>query len=137
VTRALLLIGITVLLLAACGSGGKSDADQVKQNWTTFFAAKTPVSQRVALLQDGARFKSAIASLASNPLASQLSAKVSKVTVEGNKATVAYAILFGNTVAFGNLVGSAYKQHGKWLVGYAGLCRLIEQQGTTPAACKS
>ena len=136
--RVALLIGIVLLLSACGGGGGSSDADQIKQDWTTFFSAKTPVSERVAMLQDGARFKATITSLAKNPLASQLSAKVSSVTLEGqNKAKVVYSIYFGNTNAFPNQTGYAYKQNGKWLVGFAGLCKLIAQQGTTPAACTS
>jgi hypothetical protein len=135
--RVALLIGV-VLLLAACGGGGgNSDADQVKQNWTTFFSAKTGAAQKAALLQDGARFKSAITSLSSNPLASGLNAKVSKVTLEGaNKAKVVYSIYLGNTAVLKDQVGEAFKQNGKWLVGYAGLCKLIALQGTAPAACK-
>ncbi len=137
--RAAILIGI-VLLLAACGSGGggTSDAEQIKQNWTTFFSAKTPVSGRVAVLQDGQRFKSTITSLAKNRLASKLSAKVSSVTLEGsNKAKVVYSIYFATIAAFPNQIGYAYKQNGKWLVGFAGLCKLIAQQETPPAACTS
>jgi ABC-type glycerol-3-phosphate transport system substrate-binding protein len=130
---------VAVLLLAACGGGGgKSDAGQIKQNWTTFFAAKTPVSQKVALLQDGARFESAITSLATNPLASQLNAKVSSVTLQGaDKAKVVYSIYLGNTAVLTDQTGSAVKENGKWLVGYAGLCKLIAfQPGVTPpAAC--
>jgi hypothetical protein len=132
--RAALLIGV-VLVLAACG-GSKSEADQIKQNWTTFFAAKTPPAQKVALLQNGARFRSAIAVLENNVLASELSAKVSSVKLEGaNKAKVVFSIYLGNTAVLPNKVGYAYKQNGKWLVGYAGLCKLIKLQGTTPAAC--
>ena len=125
-----------VLLLAACGGGGKSDAEQVKQVWTSFFSAKTPVSEKPAMLQDGARFKSAIMELANNPLAAGLSAKVSKVTLEGaDKAKVVFSIYLNNIAAFRDLVGHAYKQNGKWLVGYEDLCHLIEQGGTAAAAC--
>jgi hypothetical protein len=136
--RVAVLIGV-VLLLAACGGGGgKSDADQIKQNWTTFFDAKTPLSQKVALLQDGARFKSAITGLASNPLASGLNAKVSNVTLEGaGKAKVIFSIYLGKNAVLSDKVGYAYKHNGKWLVGYAGLCKLmLLQPDITPAACK-
>jgi hypothetical protein len=132
-----------VLLLSACGGGGgNSAADQAKQQvtqvWTSFFSAKTPVAQKSAMLQDGSRFKSAITSLASNPLASQLSAKVSSVTLEGAaKAKVVYSIYLGHTAALTDELGYAYKQNGKWLVGYAGLCKLIALQGAAPAACTS
>jgi ABC-type glycerol-3-phosphate transport system substrate-binding protein len=140
VKRVALLIGV-VLLLAACGGGGgNSEADQVKQAWTSFFSAKTPVSQKITLLQDGARFKAAITNLASNALASQLNAKVSRVTLQGaNTAKVVYTINLGKTPVLPNVVGYAYQQNGKWVVGYAGLCKLIALQPgvTLPAACKS
>jgi hypothetical protein len=133
---------VAVLLLAACGGGGggkeNADATQVKQVWTSFFSAKTPAAQKAALLQDGARFKSAITTLMNNPLASQLSAKVSEVTLDGSdKAKVVYTIYLGHAAVLGKQIGYAYKQNGKWLVGYAGLCKLIALQGTPPAACTS
>jgi len=132
------IIVAAALLLAACGGGGgaKSDTDQVKQVWTTFFSAKTPVSQKPAMLQDGARFKDVITSLATNPLAKQLSAKVSSVTLQGkSKAKVVYSIYLGSTAALSDQVGYAFKQNGKWLVGYAGLCKLVALAGTAPPAC--
>jgi len=136
---ALLLIGV-VLLLAACGGGGggNSEEDQVKQAWTTFFSAKTPPSEKVAMLQDGARFKSAITTLSNYPLASGLSSKVSSVTLQGpTKAKVVFAIYLGKTAILKDQIGYAYRQHGKWLVGYAGLCKLmLLQPDITPAACK-
>jgi hypothetical protein len=132
------IIAVSALLLAACGGGGgNADADQVKQVWTSFFSAKTPVSQKPAMLQDGARFKAVIRTLSVNPLAKQLSAKVSSVTLEGAKtAKVVYSIDLGHTALVNNATGYALKVNGKWLVGYAGLCRLvILAPGPTPAAC--
>jgi hypothetical protein len=132
-------VAASALLLAACGGGGGTspDAAKVKQVWTSFFSAKTPVSQKTALLQDGSKFASAIKSLSSNPLASQLSAKVSSVTLRGtDTAKVVYTIYLGGTAALKNQTGYAYKQNGKWVVGYAGLCKLIALQGNPPAACK-
>jgi hypothetical protein len=132
--RVALLIGL-VLVVAACG-GSKSEEDQIKQNWVTFFSAKTSTDQKVELLQDGERFRSAIAILENNALAAELNAKVSSVTLEGkNKAKVVFTIYLGNTAVQNDQVGQAFKQNGKWLVGYAGLCKLIALQGTTPAAC--
>jgi hypothetical protein len=129
---------VVVLLLGACGGGGNSQEDQVKQVWTSLFSAKTPVSQKPAMLQDGARFKSAITSLSTNPLASRLNAKVSSVTLKGtNQAKVVYTIYLGNTAVLKDVTGYAYRQNGKWVVGYAGLCKLIALSGSTPAACKS
>ena len=132
------VIVVSALLLAACGGGSGSNADvaQVKKVWTEFFSTSTPVSQKPALLQNGQRFKDAITSLASNPLARQLNVKVSTVTLEGaNKAKVVFSIYLGNTAALKDQVGYAFKQNGKWLVGYAGLCKLVALAGTTPPAC--
>ena len=136
--KRLVLIGACALALAACGGGGggNSDADQVKQVWTSFFASSTPVSEKPAMLQDGARFKDVITSLASNPLASNLSAKVSSVTLAGTtKAKVVFSIYLGKTAVLTDKVGYAFKENGKWLVGYAGLCKLVALSGSTPAAC--
>jgi hypothetical protein len=136
--KRLVLIGACcILVVAACGGGGASDQDQIKQVFTSFFSAKTPVSQKPAMLQDGARFKSVITDLASNPLAARLSAKVSSVTLQGSdKAKVVFSIYLGSAQVLKNQVDSAYKVNGKWLVGYAGLCKLIALEGSAPAACK-
>ena len=138
-TRVAVLVG-AVFLLAACGGGGDNpDADQVKQVWTSFFAASTPVSKKLTLLQDGQRFKSTVESLAANRLASSLSVKVTSVTLQGaNKAKVVFTLMLGKgALNLPNVVGYAYKQNGKWVVGYAGLCKLVGLSGSTPAACKS
>ncbi|HZS31715.1 MAG TPA: hypothetical protein VFA37_10695 [Gaiellaceae bacterium] len=139
--RRLAILLASVLILAACGGGGgggNSDAAKVKQVWTSFFSSKTPVAQKPAMLQDGSKFASTIKALASNPLASQLSAKVSSVTMEGSsKAKVVYSIYLGSTAALKNQTGYSSKQNGKWVVDYASLCKLISLEGSTPAACKS
>ena len=129
----------SVLVLAACGGGGggNSDAAKVTQVWTSFFSSKTPVSKKPAMLQDGSKFVSTIAALASNPLASSLSAKVSSVTLEGSsKAKVVYSIYLAGTAALKNKTGYAFKQNGTWVVGDASLCQLIALSGSTPAVCK-
>jgi hypothetical protein len=132
---------VAVFLLGACG-GGNSNPDaaqeaQVKQAWTSFFSTKTSVAAHVALLQDGARFRPVIASLIGNPLAKGLKASVSSVTLQGpNKAKVVYTLTIPG-FPLGKQTGYAYKQNGKWLVGYAGLCKLVALGGSPPAACKS
>jgi hypothetical protein len=143
VRRRVLLVAALVLVasLAACGgSGGSSDANaqaQIKSAYAKFFAGKTAVSDRVALLQDGSRFKPVIQSFASNPLAKNVSASVSSVTLEGqDKAKVVYVVKFAGS-ALPKQTGTAVKQDGTWKVGYASLCRLVSLQGSTPSACKS
>ncbi|HZC74387.1 MAG TPA: hypothetical protein VE220_00310 [Gaiellaceae bacterium] len=137
--RRLVLLLVAVLTLAACGGGGgggSSDQDQIKSAYEQFFSGKSTVDERVAVLQNGERFKPLVTSFASNPLAKQASAKVSTVTLHGpNKATVEYVVKFGNT-ALPKQTGTAVRENGKWKVGYLGLCKLVALQGSTPAACK-
>lgn len=145
--------------LAACGSsgsstpatspsssagGGSSAAGKtIAANWTAFFSAKTPVSQRVSLLQDGSQFASIISAQAGSGLAASASAKVSKVTVQSaTQAKVAYSILVGGTPALTNQTGVAVLQDGTWKVGVSSFCGLlaVEAGGSTaklPAACKA
>jgi hypothetical protein len=128
------------LALAACGGsgGGTPDASaQIKSAYEKFFAPKTSLSDRVALLQDGPRFKSVVRQFASNPLAKNVSATVSSVTLHGpNKATVVYTVKLGGT-SLGNQTGTAVRENGTWKVGFAGLCKLVALAGPTPSACRS
>jgi hypothetical protein len=126
-----------VLALAACGGGGggSSDTDQIKSAYETLFSGKSSVADRVAVLQDGSRFKSVVESFASNPLAKNASAKVFSVTMQGaDKAKVVYTVKLGGT-SLTTQTGSAVKQNGTWKVGYLGLCKLVALGGTTPTVC--
>ena len=144
--KRLAFLGIAVVALAACGGGGKtstttgspSDTAQIKQVWTSFFSNKTPVAKKPDLLQNGSKFASTIQALARNPLARNLNAKVSKVTLEGSdRAKVVYSVYLGSTPALKNQTGTAIKENGSWKVGDASLCRLLALEGSTPAACKT
>jgi len=101
---------LLAILLLAAGCGSKSStssnpspspsptsasaAAQIKANWETFFAAATPVAQRVGLLQNGQQFATVIQAQANSPLAQGSSAKVTAVTVVSpTKAKVTYSIL--------------------------------------------
>jgi hypothetical protein len=128
---------VAVLALAACGGGGggSSDTDQIKSAYETLFSGKSSVADRVAVLQDGSRFKSVVESFASNPLAKNASAKVFSVTMQGaDKAKVVYTVKLGGT-SLTTQTGSAVKQNGTWKVGYLGLCKLVALGGTTPTVC--
>jgi hypothetical protein len=150
---------IALLLTAtACGGGSPSSSStttppaaatggnavsQITTNWEAFFSAKTPVSQRVALLQDGSQFQSVISAQAGGGLASQASAKVTKVTVTSpTQATVKYDILLNGTPALTNQTGTAVLDNGTWKVGVTSFCGLLtlENSGKTtglPAACQA
>jgi hypothetical protein len=138
--RRLGVVLVLGLALAACGGsgGGTPDASaQVKSAYTKFFAPDTSLSDRVAVLQDGSRFKSVVQQFASNPLAKNVRVTVSSVEVQnGGKAKVVYTIKFGNT-SLGQQAGTAVLQNGTWKVGFASLCKLVALAGPAPSACKS
>jgi hypothetical protein len=137
-----LAIGLVLALaLAACGGSSKSktanDQAQIKTAYEKFFSSKTSVTDRVAVLQNGSRFKGLVTSFASNPLAKNVSATVSSVTLQGvNKAKVVYVVKFAGS-SLPRQTGSAVRQNGTWKVADASLCKLVALQGSTPAICKS
>lgn len=115
----------------------------ITHNWEKFFNAKTPVAQRVALLQNGSAFARVISAQAGSGLASTASAKVTKVIVTSpSQATVKYAILISGSPALSNQSGVAVLQGGTWKVGLASFCGLLtlENNGKTsglPSLCKT
>jgi hypothetical protein len=140
--RRLALLLVVAFTLAACGgsshsttSSGPDAQAQIKTAYVKFFAPSTPLAQRVALLQNGERFRPVIKTFASIPLAKQVSVSVSSVTLENaNRAKVAFNIKLGSS-SLGTQNGTAVRQSGTWKVGYQGLCRLVSLQGSTPSAC--
>jgi hypothetical protein len=123
-------------------AGSSAAGQAISANWTAFFDAKTPVAKRVSLLQDGQAFASVIKSQAGTGLASEATAKVTKVTVTSpTQATVTYSILVGGQPALSGQAGTAVLQGGTWKVGLASFCGLLtlENGGKTglPAACNS
>ena len=142
--KRLVLLPVAVLALAACGgsshsstSTGPDDSAQIKSAYQKFFSSKTSVSDKVALLENGQRFEAVVKSFASNPLAKNVDATVSSVTLQGaNRAKVVYVVKLGGT-SLGKQAGTAVLENGHWKVGDASLCKLIALGGTTPSACKS
>jgi hypothetical protein len=125
---------------SSAAPGGSADKQAITTNWTAFFNPKTPVTQRVDLLQNGSAFASIIRAQAGSALAGSASAQVVKVTViSTSEAAVTYNILVAGTPALKNQAGTAVYQDGKWKVGDASFCGLLtlENSGKTPSACKS
>jgi hypothetical protein len=132
---------------ASAGSAGSTGTSsgaeaQIKTNWEKFFSSSTPTSERVALLQNGSTFSSAITSLSSSPLAAGLSATVTSVTLtSATQATVKYNLATGGTTVQSGATGTAVLEGGVWKVGDASFCGLLSEAGTLlnitlPAACK-
>src|SRR5579863_8643806 len=115
-------------------------AAQITANWEKFFSASTPTSQRVALLENGSGFSSAISAYSQLPLASGISAKVTAVTVtSATQAAVTYNIVSGSTNLLSGQHGTSVYQDGTWKVGDGSLCGLFHliPGGTVPSACSS
>ena len=123
------------------GTGSSSAAvAQITANWEKFFNSSTPTAERVALLQNGSRFTSAINAFSKLPLANGIGAKVTAVTLtSATTATVTYAITAGGTALLSNQKGTAVYQDGVWKVGSPSLCGLFKliPGGTVPSACNS
>jgi hypothetical protein len=125
-------------------ASGSSSAEQaITTNWEAFFNPQTPVAKRVSLLQDGQALSSVISAQAGGGLASEATAKVTKVTVTSpTQAKVTYTILLSGAPVLKNQSGVAVYQDGTWKVGLASFCGLLalENSGNTsglPAACSS
>jgi hypothetical protein len=126
------------------GPGSGAAAEQaVAAAWTAFFDAKTPVSKRVALLEDGDQFSAIIQAQAGSSMASEASANVTKVTLTSpTAATVSYSILLDGEPALNNQNGNAVYESGSWKVGVHSFCTLLtlENGGSAkglPAVCSA
>lgn len=126
--------------LASSASGSSAAVAEITANWEKFFNFGTPTSERVALLQNGSAFSSAISALSKIPLASGIGAKVTSVTVNSaTSATVNYNLVSGSSTLLSGQTGKAVYEDGTWKVGDASLCGLFKlvPGGTVPAACNS
>jgi hypothetical protein len=124
------------------GNAGTSGAAaQITTNWEKFFNPSTSTAERVALLQNGSAFSSAISSFSSNPLASGIQAKVLSVDLTSTtQATVKYDIdSSSGTALLANQSGVAVLTGSVWQVGDASFCGLLTLAGTSPlpSACSS
>ena len=108
-------------------STGTGATQAIEANWAKFFSAKTPVPQRIALLQNGSTFAVVIQAQHNSTLAKLASAKVTHVTLTGtNQASVTYSILVGGKTGLGGQPGIAVYQDGVWKVGDTSFCGLLK-----------
>lgn len=148
---ATVLVGVVA---AGCGSSGSSSTTktsnfkasshtptvtatpQIEKVFTEFFSSATPVSSKVALLQNGKEFAPVIQAQSKSPLAAHTSATVSSVTLTGKStASVTYTILLAGKPALKDAKGTAVKTNGTWQVGTQSFCQLLALQGTSPPGC--
>jgi len=125
---------------SSSSSGSAAAVAQIKTNWETFFNPKTPVAERVNLLQNGKIFAPIIKAQANSALASSATSTVSSVTIQSpTQAKVVYSILVGGTPALNNQPGVSVNQGGIWKVGLQSFCALLtlENNGKAPTACAS
>ena len=119
-------------------SSSASAVAEITANWEKFFNSSTPTAQRVALLQNGSTFATAISGLSG--LVSKLGAKVTNVTLNSaTTATVTYNLTAGGSSLLTGQSGTAVLENGVWKVGDASLCGLLKlvPGGTVPSACSS
>jgi hypothetical protein len=110
-----------------------------------FFNAKTPIPQRLALLQDGSKFTSAIGAFNASPMAASITGEVATLKYSSaTEAKVTYNLLAGGNPVARAIPGTAVLQNGVWKLGddvFCGLLSLAKNSGglkvTIPAACNS
>jgi len=118
-------------------------SQQIAASWKAFSSAKTPLAQRVSLLQDGSAFTAILRAQADSALAAQAIAQVTEVTMTSSmSADVTYSILVGSKPELTNQKGTAVLSNGTWQVSANSFCGLVAMQsgGETsrlPAACQN
>ena len=121
---------------------GAGATKAIETNWAKFFNAKTPISQRLALLENGSQFAPVIKSQAGSTLALAATSKVTHVSLTGpGQAAVTYSILVGGQAALSKQAGTAVYQDGVWKVGDTSFCGLLKLENAgkskgLPAACQ-
>jgi len=130
---------VLVAGLAACGGGDKKASSStptadtskaaITTAWEAFFSPAGTVDAHIALLENGAAFRTEITASQKDPAAKDLSAKVKTVVVSGTTADVTYDLLGANgAVLLPGAQGKAVGLDGHWLVSKATYCQLISLQ---------
>jgi len=131
-------VGSPVPAGSSTSTGSPGNSASIATNWETFFDGKTSAAKKVALLQNGSKYATAIDALAGSGLATSAGAKVTAVVVNtATSATVSYSITLSGATALPGQTGTAVYQSGIWKVGDVSFCDLLklENGGTAPAVC--
>ncbi|MEX0169389.1 hypothetical protein MRBLMG1_001956 [Streptomyces sp. LMG1-1-1.1] len=109
---------------------------EVTRNWTAFFDPKTPVAEKVRLLENGEQMRPVLAAFAGDKNAAMTSAKVTGVAfTSAADANVTYDLLVGGNPALSGSQGTSVLQDGTWKVSVKTLCGLVELSGVTVPGC--
>ncbi|MFG3349720.1 hypothetical protein ACGF1Z_32250 [Streptomyces sp. NPDC048018] len=109
---------------------------QIARNWTAFFDPKTPATERVKLLENGAKLAPVLAAFAGDKNAAMTTAQVKGVAFASpTKANVTYDLLVGGNPALPGAKGTSVLQDGTWKVSAATLCGLVQLSGATVPGC--
>ncbi|WP_216892946.1 hypothetical protein [Nocardia alni] len=122
---------------AAATAAPSSDptVQAVTNTFVTFFNGKTPVNQKVALVENGSAFAPALQAQANSPTSAQTTATVSNVKLtDPTHAAVTYSILIGGSPALPNQDGQAVNDGGQWKVAVSTFCALMAMQSGGGAA---
>jgi hypothetical protein len=104
----------------------------VRQTWSRFFDANTPLSDREAALEDGRLFGSV---LARQSAAGPIRAHVNRVSfTDKTHASVTFSLTIGRT-RFPSISGAAVFWRGSWRVSKSTLCALLAASRQRASAC--
>jgi hypothetical protein len=118
------------------GSGG-NDVQQAKDAYTAFFNGADPnIDKKVALLQDGEKYRQMLVDAAADPRFQQLKADVrsarnaqdtecAAMNVPSPCAVVTFDLLLNGLPALAAHDGPAFTQNGQWKVGAKAWCDVV------------
>lgn len=143
-------------VLAGCGDNGAGDPThtgtrpvatdrpidpaharaEITKNWTAFFDPKTPVEEKVRVLENGEQMRPVIDALKGDQAAGQATAKVKQITFTSpTAANVTYDLLVAGTPALPDSKGTSVLQNDVWKVSVKTLCGLVQLSGVSAPGC--
>lgn len=118
---------------------GPTDTQQkttIRNNWMAFFNGKTPVLNKVALLQNGQAYSQIIDAQSQSKTGQETTATVSSVNLISNsKATLTYDVYISGQQVLKGQTGQSVQENGTWKVSDAAFCNLLQLSGSAPLDC--
>ncbi|MCZ0979142.1 hypothetical protein O1L60_08195 [Streptomyces diastatochromogenes] len=109
---------------------------RITKNWTAFFDPRTPVAEKVGLLENGEQMRPVLGAFAGDKNAAMTAAKVTGIQfTSATGADVTYDLLVGGTPTLPGAKGTSVLQNDTWKVSVKTLCGLVELSGVTVPGC--